>query len=191
MTKEEKQKAIDALKISVPVMGVTNEEFIDYKQTLNKIMDWLEQESTTKNGLGSDCISRTEAIERLKLNFPISEGADNSRDRHRYMQALADLQAIKELRPITPQDPNVVPIAEIKFDKDELKELVNEAVLRIRPKGHWINKQHLFDYCSAECSSCHERSNGYVHDNGFSLEHKYYDFCPNCGSDNREVEDGR
>lgn len=65
-----------------------------------------------------------------------------------------------------------------------------EEVLRIRPKGRWLNKQHLFDYCSAECSSCHKRSNGYVHDNGFSLEHKYYDFCPNCGSDNREVEDG-
>lgn len=56
---------------------------------------------TTKNDLGVDCISRTRAIERLKLNFPISQGADNSRDRHRYMQALADLQAIKELPSIT------------------------------------------------------------------------------------------
>lgn len=55
--------------------------------------------------LGVDCISRTRAIERLKLNFPISQGADNSRDRHRYMQALADLQAIKELPPVTPQEP--------------------------------------------------------------------------------------
>lgn len=58
---------------------------------------------TTKNDLGVDCISRTRAIERLKLNFPISHGADNSRDRHRYMQALADLQAIKELPSITPE----------------------------------------------------------------------------------------
>lgn len=103
-------------------MAVTEEEFKDYIQSINKIMDWLEKE----------------------LKF--------------------------------------VPIAEIKFDKDELKELVNEEVLRIRPKGRWLNKQHLFDYCSAECSSCHKRSNGYVHDNGFSLEHKYYDFCPNCGA---------
>ena len=44
MTREEKQKAIDALKISAPVMAVTQEEFNDYIQTLNKIMDWLEQE---------------------------------------------------------------------------------------------------------------------------------------------------
>ena len=114
----------------------------------------LEQEPTTKNNLGVDCISRTRAIERLKLNFPISQGADNSRDRHRYMQALADLQAIKEL-------PSVIPI---------------------RPKGHWIDKQHLFGSCSAECSSCHKRSDGFVKDSGFSLEYKYYDFCPNCGA---------
>lgn len=45
MTIEEKQKAIDALKISVPIMAVTHEEFDDYIHTLNKIMDWLEQES--------------------------------------------------------------------------------------------------------------------------------------------------
>lgn len=50
-----------------------------------------------------DTISRTRAIERLKLNFPISDGADNSRDRHRYMQALADIQAIREMPSVTPQ----------------------------------------------------------------------------------------
>lgn len=53
----------------------------------------------------SDCISRTRAIERLKLNLPISQGADNSRDRHRYMQALADIQAIREMPSVTPQEP--------------------------------------------------------------------------------------
>lgn len=44
MTKEEKQKAIDALKISAPVIPVTQEKFMDYVQTINKIIDWLEQE---------------------------------------------------------------------------------------------------------------------------------------------------
>lgn len=44
MTREEKQKAIDVLKISAPVITVTQEEFYDYIQTLNKITDWLEQE---------------------------------------------------------------------------------------------------------------------------------------------------
>lgn len=53
MTREEKQKAIDALKISAPIMAVTQEEFTDYIQTLNKIMDWLEQEP--KTGHCKDC----------------------------------------------------------------------------------------------------------------------------------------
>ena len=44
MTREEKQKAIDALKISAPIMAVTQEEFNTYIQTINKVMDWLEQE---------------------------------------------------------------------------------------------------------------------------------------------------
>lgn len=61
--------------------------------------------TTIKKNLAVGYISKAQAIERLKLNFPISQGADNSRDRHRYMQALADLQAIKELPLITPQEP--------------------------------------------------------------------------------------
>lgn len=47
MTREERQKAIDALKISAPVIAVTREEFNDYIQTLNQVMDWLEQEPKT------------------------------------------------------------------------------------------------------------------------------------------------
>jgi len=57
MTREEKQKAIDALKISAPLMAVTQEEFNDYIQILNQVMDWLEQEPC------DDCISR-QAIKR-------------------------------------------------------------------------------------------------------------------------------
>lgn len=52
MTREEKQKAIDALKISTPVMAVTLEEFNNYIQTLNQVMDWLEQEPS------GDAVSR-------------------------------------------------------------------------------------------------------------------------------------
>jgi len=58
----------------------------------------------------NDCISRKQTIERLKLNFPISQGADNSRDRHRYMQAMADLQAIREMPSVAPQEPRWIPM---------------------------------------------------------------------------------
>lgn len=48
MISKEKQKAINALKKSAPIIAVTQEEFADYIRTLNKIMDWLEQEPTEK-----------------------------------------------------------------------------------------------------------------------------------------------
>ena len=59
-------------------------------------------------------------------------------------------------------------------------------------KGRWIKKYHadedgLDESCSAECSSCHKRSNGYAREDGYGLKFMYYDFCPKCGSDNREV----
>ena len=68
MTREEKQKAIDALKMSEPIKALTLTEFDDYTQTLNKIMDWLEQEATTKNDLGVDCISRTQAQTEIEMS---------------------------------------------------------------------------------------------------------------------------
>ena len=62
MTREEKKKAIDALKISAPVRVVTQEEFNDYIQTLNKIMDWLEQEPC------EDAISRQAVLDLVVAN---------------------------------------------------------------------------------------------------------------------------
>ena len=182
-----------------------------------------QDKPTTKNNLGVDCISR----ERLKqIVFNITAEYDTETI---HIDRLID--EIDNLPSVTQQEPKLFSIAEIKYDKDKLKELVNKAVLTVAPQepqifkwcdtcreydqekhcchrwskvirdtveemkqeqepktGHWINKQHLLSSCSAECSSCHKRSNGYVHDNGFSLECKYYDFCPNCGADMREVE---
>lgn len=98
MTREEREDAINCFKNKLE-----NEV---YGAKYNKLaIEALEQEPTIKNDLGVDCISRSRAIERLKLNFPISDGADNSRDRHRYMQALADIQALRELPSVTPQEP--------------------------------------------------------------------------------------
>lgn len=55
MTKEEREKVIDALKISAPIHALTEEEFNDYIQTLNKAMDWLEQEPKTGHWINGDC----------------------------------------------------------------------------------------------------------------------------------------
>ena len=75
--------------------------------------------------LGGDCISRSQAIERLKLNFPVSAGADNSKERYRYMQALADVQAIRELPPVTPQEPKDKIFT--KAELDSIVKAINEG----------------------------------------------------------------
>ena len=73
MTREEKQKAIDALKISAPIMAITQEEFYDYIQTLNKIMDWLEQETVSKESYDHEYFLRKELeikIAKIEQNEP-------------------------------------------------------------------------------------------------------------------------
>jgi hypothetical protein len=73
MTREEKQKAIDALKISAPIMAVTQEEFTDYIQTLNKIMDWLEQEPKTGHWIEYTRVLIPEPINRWEQAWYCSE----------------------------------------------------------------------------------------------------------------------
>ena len=98
MTREEKQKAIDALKISAPVMAVTQEEFNDYIQTINQIMDWLEQEPTTKNDLGVDTVSR-KAVHDMLENLPITVEDKWFNWLQKACMRLADLPSV------TPQEP--------------------------------------------------------------------------------------
>ena len=102
----------------------------------------------------NDCISRKRAIERLKLNLPISQGADNSRDRHRYMQAMADIQAIRELPSVTPQEPKI---------------------------GYWIEGQtDNPNIHNILCSCCFEGYPSKGHANSQYTREKFK-YCPNCG----------
>ncbi len=64
MTREERKKAINALKVSVPMYATTQEEFINYRQTLNKVMDWLEQEPKTGHWIKYD--KEFYVVDRLK-----------------------------------------------------------------------------------------------------------------------------
>lgn len=98
--------------------------------------------TTTKKNLAVEYISKAQAIERLKLNFPISQGADNSRDRHRYMQALADLQAIKELPSATPQEPT-----DKIFTKAEL-----DSIVKAINEGWELRVNEVLDKLRAEIS---------------------------------------
>ena len=89
MTREEKQKAVDALKISAPVSVVTQEEFNDYIQTLNHVMDWLEQE------LCNDAINRQTVID-YECNFICGEGI-------RCVSGCRNINGIKALPSVQPK----------------------------------------------------------------------------------------
>ena len=92
MTREEREKAIDALKISVPIRAATQEEFNDYIQTLNKVMDWLEQEPC------EDCVSRVWIREHL------GEFLRGCRAERTYEEIAEDVEAyIGHAPPITPK----------------------------------------------------------------------------------------
>lgn len=96
---------------------------------------------------------------------------------------IQQFERVEKIMPVTPND----------WKRYEEHKLILELLEQESRKGHWINKHRFFDpdSCSAECSSCHKRSNGYMYDNGLTLVSTYYDFCPKCGSDNREVVEDR
>lgn len=92
MTREEKQKAINALKKSAPIMAMTQQEFSDYIQTINQVMDWLEQEPC------EDVVSR-KAVHDMLENLPITV-----EDKwFNWLQKAC--MRLAELPPVTPQEP--------------------------------------------------------------------------------------
>ena len=151
-----------------------------------------------------DFISRTRAIERLKLNFPISQGADNSRDRHRYMQALADIQAIRELPSVTPRLSSELDKNSKKLEKDfgELDCISRAEMLRYQQylHGKMSNEENhkLWEFIKELPSVTPQPRKGHwisTETKGvryaFWCRYKcslcgelsdYKNFCPNCGA---------
>ena len=107
-------------------------------EVLDEAIKALEQEPTTKNNLGVDCISRADAIKGLGEQPYVWTDSDFE------IQQLADWKTHKEmlenLPSVTPQEPMSIPIAEVKFDEDKLKELANRAVLTVTPQEPILDK---------------------------------------------------
>lgn len=91
MTKEEKQKAIDALKISAPVRVMTQEEFSDYIQAINRIMDLLELEPC------DDAISRQAMLDATVKKNSVWNKITNAKGENLE-------QIISQLPPVNPQE---------------------------------------------------------------------------------------
>lgn len=101
-------------------------------------------------------------------------------------------------------EPKILPIAEIKYDEDKLKELMNKAVFTavtpqelpsvtpIRPKGHWVlTDVEGYRVWHCHCSECGKDPQDYIggSENWWLIKSKLPKFCPTCGSNNGEVEE--
>ena len=158
MTREEKQKAIDALKISAPVIAVTQEEFNDYIQTLNQVMDWLEQESTIRNCFGCKyskdnhnagteechlCMWENQytpkndlAVDCVSRQFMYELGATCIATRNKKTGHLMALGTIEDLPSVTPQEP-------IKKLEEQIRQLQNRC--------HALTHGQVCVFCPYEC----------------------------------------
>ena len=130
---------------------MTREQAINYlissgfsEEQVSEIVRALTYESTTKNDLGVHCIDRAELLKAMdtwdKFGNDPNEGPIPLRtpalqDRYvpyvKYDDMVNCVKGMPSVIPYmpsaTPQEPKIVPIAEIKFDEDKLKELVNKA----------------------------------------------------------------
>ena len=79
----------------------------------------------------TDCISRQAVIDLMMQKWGENFSGDDA------MQESID--AIRVMPSVTPQEPKIVSIAEIKYEEDKLKDLVNKAVLTVTPQEpRWI-----------------------------------------------------
>lgn len=172
MTREEKQKAIDALKISAPVMAVTQEEFNDYIQTLNKIMDWLEQEPC------DDAVSREAVINAICDYVALEEYEDKS---HTFTIRPLE-KRIKQLPSVTQKSETVTEFA------DRCRECgARYGKLLKQKSGKWIKvKSGDKDFPeSIVCSRCsNENSHLDFNENAEPIGKVFITskYCPNCGA---------
>jgi hypothetical protein len=117
----------------------------------------LEQEQmmlepTTKNDLTVDCISRQAVLNATVKKSSIWNHITNSEG--------DNLEAIvSKLPSVPPQEPKIVPIAEIKYDENKLKELVNKVVLTVTPQEPTTKKDcntctHSNEIDGSNCYEC-------------------------------------
>ena len=133
MTREEAIKIFN----TVLFLGKCDCPKEEIEECLKMAIKALEQEPTTKNSLGVDAISRQAAIDAIRRIHPVDTDYDCT-----LLDKVDVMYVLNELPSVTPQEPKIFPIAEIKYDKDKLKELVNKAVLTVAPQ-----EPQIFKWC--------------------------------------------
>ena len=127
-----------------------------------RVKQWLEHISTTKNDLGVDCISRQELLKIYEDRFSelqkLKHLKDNKGAEDRQMGVNYCINILKELPPVTPQEPRWILCSE-RLPKDKETVLVTfkhhisgktiglGSVVVLRGKPHWhVREQNLGTY---------------------------------------------
>ena len=133
-----------------------------------------EQEPTTKNDLGVDCISRAQTQTEIEMNasrYTIAKERCGMGQVEWSDQLIKVSDAVDIIRNM----PSVTPIR----PKGHWIETAEEYYKAINEKGGGVNKNTDYFVDDIACSECLAKFS--VIDN----EAERFDFCPCCGSDNR------
>ena len=63
-----------------------------------------------------------------------------------------------------------------------------ELLGEVPEKGRWMEKDRLFDSCTAACSICNERTKAFQEDTPGGYHYWFPNYCPHCGSKMSSVE---
>jgi len=180
MTREEKQKAIDTLKISAPVRAMTQEEFNDYIQTINQIMDWLEQEPCEKiQMVDKSNFSQEQYRADLQSAYDCGKASvapcEDAISRQAMLDGLARIAKAKAR-----SDAQKSLMGRVMFFTEHLPSVTPQ-----QKRGTWITSSHGFPpEPTTVCSECGFDRDFYVSSRGFDK----IKYCPNCGAKMAESE---
>ena len=106
MTREELREYVEELESQGEIPYYVYSNLID-------CIDTLEQEPTTKNDLGVDCISRIETIDYLCKHCP---------DDGECFKDCDDIKHLRQMPSVTPQEPRWIPMARREPTVEEKRE---------------------------------------------------------------------
>lgn len=177
----EKSRAIDLLKLAVPIKALTQQEHSDFVEAVNMGMDALEQPTSP------DTIDRNAALKALRK---CQTYLYDARDPELKIELSSAEAAINSLPPAQPELTDEQAIAHLqssgwmqRHDKEMYESGLNEQLaddsdsydsllptIQPEPKeGHWIN---------GKCDLCGE------HAPFWCMASTYHEsnYCPNCGA---------
>lgn len=126
MTKEERLEWLKCIEKDIYVSSLESTFADDSKScAIHSIIEELEQEPTTKNDLGVDCISRAQTQTEIEMNayrytLAKERGGIGQVEWSDHLIKVSDaVDIIRKLPPVTPQEPRWIPVSERLPEADE------------------------------------------------------------------------